>query len=71
VRSKDKKFAYEVCNTQMMEYLLANRYLSIEIENYAHALVFGRCLDTPGIVANLQRLVQIRSLIPEYLFTKN
>lgn len=70
VRSKDKKFAYDVCHAQMMEYLLANRDLNLEIERNALALVFGRCLDVPGIEANLQRLVQIRSLLPEYLFTK-
>jgi hypothetical protein len=70
VRSKDKKFAYDVCNGQMMEYLLANRDLSIELENRALALAFGKCLAAPEIEANLGRLVEIRSRLPEYLFTK-
>jgi hypothetical protein len=70
VRSKDKKFAYDVCNGQMMEYLLANRDLSIEIEHHALALAFGKCLAAPEIEMNLGRLLEIRSRLPEYLFTK-
>ena len=69
VRSPDKKFAYDVCNAKMMEYLLANRDLSIEIENQALALAFDRCLSVEQIEANLQRLIEIRSRLPEYLFT--
>ncbi|HZL77977.1 MAG TPA: DUF3137 domain-containing protein, partial [Candidatus Limnocylindrales bacterium] len=68
VRSKDKKFAYDVCNAKMMEYLLANRDLSIEIEYQALALAFDRCLAAEQIESNLQRLIEIRSRLPEYLF---
>jgi hypothetical protein len=71
VRSPDKKFAYDVCNAKMMEYLLANRDLSIEIENQALALAFNTCLSTEQIELNLQRLAQIRSLMPDYLFTQS
>jgi hypothetical protein len=70
VRSPDKKFAYDVCNVKMMEYLLTNRDLSIEIEKQALALAFDRCLAAGQIEFNLQRLVEIRSRLPEYLFTK-
>jgi hypothetical protein len=70
VRSPDRKFAYDICHAQMMEYLLANRDLVMEIELNALALAFNRCLDAPQIEANLQRLVKLRSLLPEYLFTK-
>lgn len=69
VRSKDKKFAYDVCNAQMMEYLLVNRDLSIEIEANALALAFGSRLSAPQIEFNLQRLLEVRSRLPEYLFT--
>jgi hypothetical protein len=69
VRSPDKKFAYDVCNTQMMEYLLANRDLSIEIENEVIALAFNTRLSAGQIESNLQRLVEIRSRLPQYLFT--
>jgi hypothetical protein len=71
VRSPDKKFAYDVCNAKMMEYLLANRDLSLEIENEVIALAFDSCLSFDKIEFNLSRLAQIRSLLPEYLFTQN
>jgi Protein of unknown function (DUF3137) len=70
VRSPDKKFAYDVCNAQMMEYLLANRDLSIEIENQVIAFVFNNRISVEAFENNLQRLVQIRSHLPEYLFTQ-
>jgi hypothetical protein len=54
----------------MMEYLLAHRDLSIEIEDRALALAFGKCLAAPEIEMNLGRLLEIRSRLPEYLFTK-
>jgi hypothetical protein len=71
VRCPDKKFAYDVCNGKMMEYLLANRDLSIEIENEVIALAFNTRLSVEQIEFNLQRLVEIRSRLPEYLFTQN
>ena len=71
VRSPDKKFAYDVCNAKMMEYLLANRDLSVEIENQVLALAFNTCLSVEQVESNLQRLVEIRSRLPEYLFAQN
>jgi hypothetical protein len=70
VRSPDKKFAYDVCNAKMMEYLLANRDLNIEIENDVIALEFGSCLAVEKIESDLQRLVEIRQRLPKYLFSK-
>ena len=69
VRSEDKKFAYDVCNAQMMEYLLANRDVNIEIESYAMALVFDSRLSVEQFEMNLNRLVQLCRLLPTYLFT--
>ena len=69
VRSPDKKFAYDVCNAKMMEYLLANRDLSVEIENQVLALAFNTRLSVEQIAANLQRQVELRSRLPQYLFT--
>ena len=70
VRSKDKRFAYDICHARMMEYLLANRYLSIEIEGQALALAFDKRLPAEQIESNLKRLIEIRSRLPEYLFTR-
>jgi len=68
VRSPDKKFAYDVCNAKMMEYLLANRDLSVGIEKDVIALAFNTRLAVEQIEFNLQRLAEIRSRLPEYLF---
>ncbi len=70
VRSKDRKFAYDVCNAQMIEYLLANRDLSLEIEGPALALAFDTRLSATETESDLNRLLEIRSRLPEYLFTK-
>jgi hypothetical protein len=55
----------------MMEYLLANRDLSIEIENEVIALAFENQISVAQVELNLQRLIEIRSRLPEYLFNQN
>jgi hypothetical protein len=69
VRSGDKKFAYDVCNGRMIEYLLSNTDLTIEIEATALALSFGSRLAPDKIEPNLGRLVTVRSLIPDYVLS--
>lgn len=69
VRSANKKFAYDVCHTRMMEYLLANDDLTIEIDGDALAITFSSRLSPERIEPNLSRLVALRSLMPEYLFS--
>jgi hypothetical protein len=69
VRSPDKKFAYDVCNAKMIEYLLANKDLSVEIENQVIALAFNTWLSVERIENDLRRLVEVRTRLPEYLFT--
>ncbi len=71
VRAKDKKFAYDVCNARMIEYLLANPDLMIEIELDSLAVAFKRRLSPEQIEPNLQRLIQVRSLLPDYLFSRS
>ena len=77
VRSPNKKFAYDVCNARMIEYLLSsvrspkdNTDLSIEIEERALAISFNSCLAPDKIEPNLNRLITVRSLLPDYLFTR-
>ncbi len=69
VRSADKKFAYDVCNARMIEYLLSNTDLTIEIEGDALAISFGSQLSPEHIEPNLNRLIALRSFMPEYLFS--
>ncbi len=71
VRSRDKKFAYDVCNACMMEYLLANDDLTIEIEGPAMAISFSSRLSPEQIESNLNRLIAVRSLLPDYLFSRS
>lgn len=68
VRSKDKKFAYDVCNAQMIELLLANSDLNIEIEGTALAVAYNRRLGADQVETHLNRLKEIRVRIPQYLF---
>ena len=67
VRSASKKFAYDICHPRMMEYLLSNRDLSIELERHCLSLFFGKRLKAPDIQRNLDRLIKLRELIPEYV----
>jgi hypothetical protein len=67
VRSKDKKFAYDICHAQMIEYLLANPDLTIEIENHCLSMIFPRRLKVEQIIFNLDRLLQLRNHFPNYL----
>jgi hypothetical protein len=69
VRSSDKKFAYDVCNARMIEYLLSNSDFSIEIEDNVLAISFNCRLAPDQIEPNLNRLLEVRSLLPEYLFS--
>ncbi len=68
VKSGDKKFAYDFCNAQMIDYLLRQRDLIIEVDGNTLALTFRGKLDVDEILTNLERLKQIRSLMPNYLF---
>jgi hypothetical protein len=71
VRSSDRKFAFDVCHPKMMEYLLANQDLTIEIRSSAVAVLFEDWLRLEKVETNLSRLIEIRKLLPSYLFAKN
>jgi len=68
VRSADRKFAYDICHPRMMEYLLAHRELSLEIEARCVAMSFNRRLNVEEITSRLAQLVDIVNLFPEYLY---
>ncbi len=68
VRSGDKRFAYDFCNTSMMEYLLANQDLSLEVERDTLAIGFNEKLTPSRLEVSYLRLREIRSRIPDYLF---
>lgn len=68
VKSRDKKFAYDFCNAQMIDYLLRQQDLIIEVDGNTLALTFKGKLSIEAIRPNLERLQKIRSLMPKYLF---
>ena len=70
VRTSDKKLAFDVCHPEMMEFLLTNQDLMIEIRSGALALLFEDWLRPEKVEANLSRLIEIRKLLPHYLFAK-
>ncbi len=71
VRSKDKKFAYDICHTRMMQFLLENDDLNIEIDGLSLAFLFDRTLKPERIHPNLMRLVLVRQLIPDYVMNRS
>lgn len=71
VRSKDKRLAYDVCNARVIEFLLENRDLDILLVRCVLALVSGTQPSASQVESNLQRLIEIRSRLPQYLFTQN
>jgi hypothetical protein len=70
VRSKDKKFAYDFCNARMIDYLLGHPDINIEVDQDSLAIGFNRCLKVEEIEPHLNELVELRSLMPDYLFDR-
>ena len=74
VCSKDRRFAYDMCHPQMMEYLLRHRDLAIWVAHGCLALWVQPpkpvLLDVADIPERLHQMVEIRNLFPEYLFPK-
>ena len=68
VKSDDKKFAYDICNTRMMEFLLQHRDLSLEIRGITVAMGFDKRLEPERVAERLDQLVEVRNLFPEYLY---
>lgn len=68
VRSKDKKFAYDFCNAQMIDYLLRQEDLILEVDENILSLTFKGKLAADRIRPNIDRILRIRSLMPSYLF---
>lgn len=70
VRSEDKKFAYDFCNTGMMELLLHARQTALELEGDTLALFLDRYLKPEDLKPLLDFLTSIRGEMPEYLFRR-
>jgi len=64
----NKRFAYDFCNTKMMEYLLARTSVPIEVEKAALAIYYPEGIRQADIKPRLEHLVNIRERMPDYLF---
>lgn len=71
VRSKDRKFAYDVCHPRMMEFLLEHPTLQVEIEGQIMATWSTGRLQPEAIGQCLDRSVALRKLMPDYLFSES
>lgn len=71
VRSKSKKFAYDFCNAQMIDYLLDRPASFIEVEHDTLAMGFDSQHKAERVETGLSHLLKIRSLMPNYLFNDN
>lgn len=69
VRAQNKRVAYDVCNPQVMEYLLAHPQIRFRIKTDA-LFTISKLLSAEEIETTLRHLLEIRSRLPEYLFTK-
>lgn len=69
VRCHKQKFAYDFCHPRMMEYLLTRKDTIIELEGNILALFNGGGKMNPDEVEEcLIKLIQLRELMPKYLF---
>jgi hypothetical protein len=70
VRSADKRFAYDVCNPQMIEFLLAHPHIEFEIEGSSLAVVFGGRISPDRIHPGVAQACGAASKLPRYLFER-
>jgi hypothetical protein len=68
VKADDKKFAYDFCNTGMMEYLLQHPKTALELDKDWIAVFDSHKLEPHEVEPLLEHIIAIRSHMPGYLF---
>ena len=68
VHSKNRKFAYDFCNAHMIEFLLNHPNINIELDQNQLAIGYTSKLKVEEIKDHLDRLIEIRNLMPDYVF---
>lgn len=69
VTSPDKKFAYDFCHARMIDYLMERPDQVLEVEGNTLAEIRRGRLTPDAVVDDLEHLLRIRRLIPNYLLT--
>lgn len=68
VRSKNRQLACDFCNDRMIEYLLNHENINIELDRNMLAIGCSSKLRVENIKDLLDRLIEIRSLMPDCIF---
>jgi hypothetical protein len=69
-KSRARRFAYDVCHPRMMAFLMAQGDFNLEIEAHCIAICYDRRQCPDEVQPHLDTLVEIRGLIPEYLYAE-
>ncbi len=68
VKCKDKKFAFDIFHTRMMEMILTMGKMSMEIEKDTVMIHFKKKLNPEYLKSQLDQLTDVREQFPRYLF---
>lgn len=68
VRSDSPRFAYDFCHPRMIERLLELRHVGVEIDEEYLCLSYNRLVLFEEFEYNLNHLISMRELMPDYLF---
>lgn len=68
VRSSDRRLAYDICNTAMMEYLVSASGTTIEIEGHWLATITAGRLTTELVPGRLAHIRAITERLPAFRF---
>ncbi len=68
VRSRDRKFAYDVCHPRAMEFLLRHRGPALEVEGDLLVGIWRGVQEAEHLAGRLDFLSDFRELWPGYLF---
>lgn len=68
VRSKDKRFAYDILHPRMIEWLLKRKNTVLEIEGACIAISYEGKMHKNSVVQRIDQIIAIREQFPEYLF---
>ena len=68
VKSRNKKFAYDICHVLFMEHLLARQHLAVEIHGENLVLVRTPRVEPNEVIKYLDEAIAVRDLMPAYLF---
>ena len=67
VQTASERFARQICNPAMIEFLMAHKSFSVEFGGPCVAMVYDSIVRAEEIPERLKRLLELRELIPAHL----